>query len=43
MKKLLKALSMSSLFFISCESNKNDWVNLFDGESLEGWEMKIKG
>ena len=43
MKKLLKALSISSLFFISCESNENDWVSLFDGESLEGWEMKIKG
>lgn len=43
MKKLLKALSISSLFFISCESNENDWVSLFDGESLDGWEMKIKG
>ena len=43
MKKLLKALSISSLLFISCESNENDWVSLFDGESLEGWEMKIKG
>ena len=43
MKKLLKALSISSLLFISCESNENEWISLFDGESLDGWEMKIKG
>ena len=43
MKKLLKVLSLSSLFFIGCGSNQNDWVSLFDGESLDGWEMKISG
>ena len=33
------------LIFISCESidNSNKWVSLFDGESLDGWEMKISG
>ena len=33
------------LIIISCESidDSNKWVSLFDGKSLEGWEMKISG
>ena len=34
-----------SLIFISCESvdDSDKWVSLFDGKSLDGWEMKISG
>ena len=34
-----------SLIFISCESidDYDKWVSLFDGKSLDGWEMKISG
>jgi hypothetical protein len=36
------------LFFVSCTSsiNKNpkeEWVSLFNGKDLEGWDIKIKG
>tara|TARA_B100001027_G_scaffold104236_1_gene71731 strand:- start:795 stop:1574 length:780 start_codon:yes stop_codon:yes gene_type:complete len=31
------------LISFSCFSEKEDWVSLFDGESLNGWEMKIAG
>ena len=31
------------LVFIFCSCGQNDeWQNLFDGESLDGWEMKIR-
>ena len=43
MKNLFKVFSISFLFLISCESQENDWINLFDGESLDGWEIKIAG
>ena len=43
MKTLLKILSITSLFMISCESEEDNWVSLFDGESLDGWEIKIAG
>ena len=33
------------LIFISCESvdDSSKWISLFDGKSLDGWEMKIAG
>ena len=43
MKNLFKVLSISFLFLISCESQENDWINLFYSESLDGWEIKIAG
>ena len=43
MKKLLFLLSISSLLFISCEAENDEWISLFDGNTLDGWEMKIKG
>ena len=43
MKKLLFLLSISSLLFISCETENDEWISLFDGNTLDGWEIKIKG
>ena len=38
MKKLIFLLVV-----IFCSCNQNDgWQNLFDGESLDGWDMKIR-
>ena len=31
------------LLSINCERVNEGWTNLFDGESLNGWEMKIAG
>ena len=31
------------LISYSCFSEKDDWISIFDGESLNGWEMKIAG
>ena len=31
------------LISFSCFSEKDDWISIFDGESLNGWEMKIAG
>ena len=33
------------LIIISCESydDSNKWVSLFNGKSLDGWEIKISG
>ena len=33
------------LTFTSCESNDSSskWVSLFDGKSLDGWQVKIAG
>ena len=28
---------------INCDKNNEGWTYLFDGESLNGWEMKIAG
>jgi hypothetical protein len=43
MKKSLIFLSIFCLLLNSCKSESNDWVTLFDGKSLDGWEMKIAG
>ena len=42
--KIFKTL-LVFLVFISCESNDDSskWISLFDGKSLDGWEMKIAG
>ena len=31
------------LLSINCDRNNEGWTNLFDGDSLDGWEMKIAG
>ena len=36
------------LFLVSCSSvtnktDKEEWINLFNGKDLEGWDIKIKG
>jgi len=42
--KIFKTL-LFFLILISCESNddSSEWISLFDGKSLDGWEMKIAG
>jgi len=42
--KIFKTL-LVFLILISCESNddSSEWISLFDGKSLDGWEMKIAG
>ena len=32
-----------STLLIYCERKNDEWISLFDGESLSGWEMKIAG
>ena len=40
---------MRNLFFIifilftACKTQESDWISLFDGKSLDGWEIKIAG
>jgi hypothetical protein len=43
MKKLLSLITIS-LLISSCVSRPNDqWIQLFNGQDLEGWVIKIKG
>jgi len=42
MKKNLKYLIIG-LFIISCNNDQKEWVSLFDGQTLDGWEVKIAG
>jgi len=34
---------LTFLVLFSCIPVKENWISLFDGESLDGWEMKIAG
>ena len=43
MKNSLILLCACCILLLSCKSESNDWITLFDGESLDGWEMKIAG
>ena len=36
-------ISLISTLLIYCETENDEWISLFDGESLSGWEMKIAG
>ena len=44
---LLRSFKLLLIFLIiiSCESidDSNKWVSLFNGKSLDGWEIKISG
>jgi hypothetical protein len=43
MKKIVYLLTLA-LMTVSCSnSNKDNWIQLFNGEDLTGWEIKIKG
>ena len=42
MKKNLKYLIIG-LIMISCNNDQKEWVSLFDGQTLDGWEIKIAG
>ncbi len=43
MKKIL-LLSLMTLFLLSCSYRKREnWIQLFNGKDLTGWEIKIKG
>jgi len=43
MKKIVYLLTLA-LMTVSCSnSNKENWIQLFNGEDLTGWEIKIKG
>lgn len=42
MKKNLKYFIIG-LFIISCNNDQKEWVSLFDGQTLDGWEVKIAG
>jgi len=42
MKKNLKYLIIG-LLIISCNNDQKEWVSLFDGQTLDGWEVKIAG
>jgi hypothetical protein len=33
----LFAIAMMGMLLLSCNSNKDEWITLFDGETLEGW------
>jgi len=41
MKKI--SILLISLFIVSCNNKKEDWIQLFNGKDLIGWEFKIKG
>ena len=43
MKNSLILLCACCILLLSCKSESNDWITLFDGKSLDGWEMKIAG
>ena len=36
-------ISLISILSIYCDTDNEEWISLFDGESLSGWEMKIAG
>ena len=36
-------ISLIGALLIFCETENDEWIPLFDGESLSGWEMKIAG
>lgn len=40
MKQILLGLLLISLFTLSCTSEKSDFVDLFNGKNLDGWEIK---
>ena len=43
MKKILLIIILS-LFMLSCSnSKKENWIQLFNGKDLTGWDIKIKG
>lgn len=42
MKKIFYFLVLASLV-VSCNNEKENWIQLFNGEDLTGWEIKIKG
>ena len=31
------------ILFTACKTQDSDWISLFDGKSLDGWEIKIAG
>ena len=42
MKKIL-ILFVIALFVLSCKTKKEEWIRLFNGKDLTGWDIKIKG
>nr|WP_319509522.1 DUF1080 domain-containing protein [uncultured Draconibacterium sp.] len=40
MKRSLVGLLLVSLFAVSCTSEKSDFVDLFNGKNLDGWELR---
>lgn len=40
MKNSFIGLLLVSLFAVSCTSEKNDFVDLFNGKNLDGWEIR---
>jgi len=40
MKKALVLMALTSFMLLSCGSKKSDFVSLFNGENLDGWEVK---
>lgn len=40
MKKSFVGLFLMSLFTVSCTSEKSDFVDLFNGENLDSWEIR---
>lgn len=40
MKNLILNLFLLSLITLSCATPKSDFVNLFNGENLDGWELR---
>ena len=36
-------ISLICILSINCDRDNQGWTYLFDGESLNGWEMKIAG
>ena len=36
-------LFIISFLLINCKSDSSAWITLFDGKTLDGWEMKISG
>lgn len=40
MKKILVFAALASFMLLSCGSKKSDFISLFNGENLDGWEVK---
>lgn len=43
MKKVLIIVIVCFLFSCTHKENKSSWISLFNGENLEGWQMKFVG